>query len=74
MDDTKKDTSSNILYAGGSFVVFSGYITGDIIRWDGSKWDTLQGGIDTDHNLPTGSGVWKIIKYKNNIYCFGNFY
>ncbi len=69
-----KDTSTNILYAGGMFSYFAGYSTKTVIQWNGVKWDTLGGGLDKDAPPFTFSLVKKILKYKGYIYFFGSFY
>ena len=62
------DTSTHILYAGGTFLQFGGLTNAqNIAKWDGTKWDTLAGGI-------SGSYIKKIIKYKNYIYVLGDIY
>lgn len=67
------DTSTRILYVGGTFSDFGGVTTKGVTQWNGVKWDSLGGGIDNNSSL-TGMGVYKILKYKGLIYAFGDFY
>lgn len=65
-----QDTSTGILYAGGS--LWNQIIGGDTVNcityWNGTKWDHMADGI-----TPNGNIVSSIINYQGHIYASGVF-
>src|SRR6185312_12853263 len=70
---------SNYLYAAGRFNRIAGIHAQGIARWNGSKWDTMGGGIDAlnYHDTLPGSypdNTWAIINYHSKLYVAGDFF
>ena len=45
-----KDTTNNILYAGGGFSTAGGVLASNIAAWDGAVWDSVGSGTDNTIN------------------------
>lgn len=62
---------NNELYVAGRFFISDGNITNCIMKWNGSTWSNVGGGIDVDTNpFPT---VKAMVVHNNKLYCVGNF-
>ncbi|MFM7016341.1 MAG: T9SS type A sorting domain-containing protein [Bacteroidota bacterium] len=57
---------NNELYAGGSFTQAGGTIVNKVVKWNGSQWDTLQGGL-------TITNINDLIFYQDTLYAGGDF-
>lgn len=68
-----EDTATNTLYIGGQFNAINQYTTNAIIKYNGSIFDTLQGGMDAHWPGNWVSTVKNMVMYKNKLYVFGNF-
>lgn len=71
------DTIDKKLYAGGHFKFTSNKLVNGVASWNGTSWDSLQGGFtQTPHyNNPGNSASdgwpWQIIRFQNKIYFIG---
>ncbi|MFN7014286.1 MAG: hypothetical protein ACK4ON_08470, partial [Bacteroidia bacterium] len=68
------DTTDNLLYIGGPFSTIDGNYIRGIARWNGTQWDSLQGGIDamdTLNNAP--NNTFAFCRYGNYLYVGGAF-
>jgi hypothetical protein len=70
------DTIDKKLYVSGQFKTAENKIVWGAAVWNGTMWDSLQGGFTQYPHQLTGPGTpsefaWKIIRYKNNIYFGG---
>lgn len=64
------DTATNTLYAGGNFSMSSGITTWGVAKWNGTSWDSLGHGLL--NCIYSGTPVFSVIRYKNEIYEGGN--
>ncbi len=67
------DSVNNKLYLGGLFTGINTYTTHGVISFDGTNFDTLQGGIDKNYPGFAASLVTELAMYKNKLYVSGYF-
>lgn len=71
------DTIGKKLYAGGHFKFTGNKLVNGVASWNGSSWDSLQGGLTPNphYNDPgtntSGGWPWQIIRFQNKIYFIG---
>ena len=63
------DTVLDKLWVGGDFTAVNGHRAYGIANWNGTDWDTLNGGFDL-----IGSSVIAIARYNSDLYVGGGFY
>ena len=59
------DSTTNKLYVGGSFTQVDSLSIKCIAKWDGNKWDSLAGGMES------GGSVNSIIRFQDTLYAGG---
>jgi len=66
------------LYAAGTFMAAGGVRLNNIAKWDGTRWDSLGGGITIGpYNVYTGAPgpaiIYSLASYHNSLYAGGDF-
>ena len=67
------DSISNKLFVGGNFAIVDGHDDYAICAWNGSNWDTLNGGIGCCNSGNSANPVITITRFQNNLYAGGSF-
>ena len=62
----------NEMYMGGSFLNRDSSIMG-IVKWDGSKWTKVAGGIYSDYPIHQEISVNDLLSFKDRLYACGKF-